>query len=136
MEPNYWVAHLLLGRIALARDQVAEAIEPIRKATALSKSAIEPTTQLGYALARSGEEEEALLLMRGLEERSASTPVPAYSFAIIHNGRRDRDAALRFLEQSVEAREVQATFIKIDTRWNWLRPDPRFQSLLQRLQLK
>jgi tetratricopeptide (TPR) repeat protein len=136
MEPDYWVAHLLLGRIALARDQVAQAIAPIRTATALSKGAIEPTTQLAYALARSGETGEARRLMRELEQRSASTYVPSYSFAMIHNGLRDRDAALRFLEQSVEAREVQATFIKIDTRWNWVRPDPRFGALLQRVQLK
>jgi DNA-binding winged helix-turn-helix (wHTH) protein/tetratricopeptide (TPR) repeat protein len=136
MEPDYWVAHLLLGRIALAREQVAQAIEPIRKATAQSHGAIEPTTQLAYALARSGQVDEARRLMRQLEQRSESTYVPAYSFAMIHNGWRDRDAALRFLEQSVEAREVQATFIKIDTRWNWVRPDPRFRALLQQLQLK
>lgn len=136
MEPDYWVAQLLVGRIALEREQVSQAIEPIRKATALSKGAIEPTTQLAYALARSGQKEEARLLMRQLEQRSASSHVPAYSFAMIHNGWRDRDAALRWLEQSVEAREVQATFIKVDRRWNWVRPDPRFQSLVQRLQLK
>ena len=136
MEPDYWVAHLLLGRIALARGRMPEAIEPIRKATALSKGAVEPTTQLAYALARSGQAEEARLLTRQLEERSRSTYVPAYSFAMIHNGWRDRDAALQWLEQSVEAREVQATFIRIDTRWDWVRADPRFQLLLQRLQLK
>jgi len=136
MEPDYWVAHLLLGRISLAREQVPQAIEPIRKATALSSGAIEPTTQLAYALARSGQTEEARLLMRQLEQRSESMHVPAYSFAMIHNGWGDRDAALRFLEHSVEAREVQATFIKIDARWNWVRPDPRFLALLQRLQLK
>lgn len=136
MEPNYWVAHLLRGRIALSRDQVAAAIEPIRKATALSKGAIEPMTQLAYALARSGQEDEARLLVRELEQRSESAHVPSYSFAMIHNGLRDRDAALRFLEESVEAHEVQATFIKIDTRWNWVRADPRFQLLLQRVGLK
>ena len=136
MEPDYWVAHLLLGRIALAREQMAEAIGPIRKAIALSQGAIEPTTQLAYALARSGQAEEAHLVMRELERRAESTYVPAYSFAMIHNGWRDRDAALRSLEQSVEAREVQATFIKIDMRWNWMRPDPRFQLLVERLRLK
>ena len=120
----------------MARGRMPEAIEPIRKATALSKGAVEPTTQLAYALARSGQAEEARLLTRQLEERSRSSYVPAYSFAMIHNGWRDRDAALRWLEQSVEAREVQATFIRIDTRWDWVRADPRFQLLLQRLQLK
>lgn len=62
--------------------------------------------------------------------------VPACSFAIIANGLRDRERALSELERSVDAHEVQATFIKIDTRWNWLRPDPRFDALVARIGLK
>jgi hypothetical protein len=33
-------------------------------------------------------------------------------------------------------REVQATFIKVDSRWNWLRAEPRFDELVRRLGLK
>ena len=61
--------------------------------------------------------------------------MPAYAFAMIHNGLNDDERALRYLEQSVAQREVQATFIKIDTRWDRLRPHPRFVALLKELHL-
>jgi hypothetical protein len=35
----------------------------------------------------------------------------------------------------VEQRELQATFIRVDTRWDALRPEPRFVALLRRLDL-
>ena len=55
---------------------------------------------------------------------------------MIENGLRNREAALSHLERSVEAREVQAAFLEIDARWNWIRPDPRFAALRDRLGLR
>ena len=136
MDPDFWVAHLGLGRIALQREQWPQAVAALRKARDLSSGVPEATTQLAYALARSGATDEALGLMHELEARSESRYVPAYSFAMIANGLGDRERALTELERSVDAREVQATFIKIDTRWNWLRSDPRFDALMRRTGLK
>ena len=67
--------------------------------------------------------------------RAATSYVPAYAFAMIHNGLGDGHDALRYLEQSVAQREVQATFIKIDTRWDGLRSQGRFATLLKQLRL-
>lgn len=120
----------------MLREQLPLAIESMRKARALSSSAPEATTQLAYALAASGLRDEALGLVRELEDRADARSVPSYSLAMIANGLRDRERALSELERSVEAREVQATFIKIDTRWNWLRTDPRFDALVRRIGLK
>jgi serine/threonine-protein kinase len=91
--------------------------------------------QLGYALSRAGQHDEARALLQELESRSPERYVPAYSFAMILNGLGETDAALRRLEQSVDQREVQATFIKIDTRWDAVRTDPRFVALLERMNL-
>lgn len=136
MDPDFWTAHQGLGRVFLQRGQLPQAIDALRKARELSTGATETTTQLAYALAVSGARDEALGLMRELQDRSASRYVPAYSFAMIANGLRDRERALTELERSVEAHEVQATFIKIDTRWNWLRADPRFDALVRRMGFK
>jgi DNA-binding winged helix-turn-helix (wHTH) protein/Flp pilus assembly protein TadD len=136
MEPDFWTAHQGLGRVFLQRGRLREAVAALRKARELSSGAPEATTQLAYALATSGAHEEALGLLRELQDRSASRYVPAYSFAMIANGLGDRERALGELERSVEAREVQATFIKIDPRWNWLRSDPRFDALVRRIGFK
>jgi DNA-binding winged helix-turn-helix (wHTH) protein/tetratricopeptide (TPR) repeat protein len=136
MDPDFWPAHQGLGRVLLLRDQRPAAIEAFRKARELSGGAPEPTTQLAYALAASGASNEAVGLLHELENRSTTGYVPFYSFAMIANGLRDRERALLELDRSVEAREVQATFIKIDTRWNWLRADLRFDALMRRIGLK
>ena len=58
---------------------------------------------------------------------------PRYAFALIRNGLGEQDAALDALARSVDQREVQATFIRIDSRWDWLRTDPRFVRQLKRV---
>jgi DNA-binding winged helix-turn-helix (wHTH) protein/tetratricopeptide (TPR) repeat protein len=136
MDPDFWIAHQGMGRVLMARQQLPEGIEALRRARELSGGAPEPTTQLAYALAVAGARDEALGLMRELEDRSSTRYVPAYSFAIVANGLGDRERALSELERSVDAREVQATFIKIDTRWDWLRADTRFATLIRRIGLK
>jgi len=55
---------------------------------------------------------------------------------VIHNGLGEKEEALKYLEKSFQEREVQITFIKIDTRWNEVHDDPRFQNLMQRLGFK
>jgi Flp pilus assembly protein TadD len=63
-----------------------EALAAIRQARDLSGSATEPMTQLGYALAKSGDTEDARRIYLELERRAAERYVPAYSFAMISNG--------------------------------------------------
>ena len=54
---------------------------------------------------------------------------------MIYNGVGEREEALRYLEKSLQEREVQITFIKIDTRWDYFRADPRFQEIMRRVGL-
>ena len=42
---------------------------------------------------------------------------------------------MKYLEMSLQGREVQLTFIKIDGRWDGLRADPRFQDVLRHVGL-
>ena len=133
--PDFWPAYLGIGRVQIARGALVDALGTLRRSVTLSSNAVEPLTQLGYALARSGDQDGARALLRQLETRAATSYVPAYAFAMIHNGLGDGNEALRYLEQSVAQREVQATFIKIDTRWDRLRSQQRFAALLKQLRL-
>ena len=74
-------------------------------------------------------------MLEELKSLAAENHVPAYSFAMVYNGLGERDEALKHLEKSSQEREVQITFIKVDTRWDELRADPRFQDLLRRMNL-
>jgi len=52
---------------------------------------------------------------------------------MIYNGLGEKDEALNYLEKSFGEREVQMTFIKIDTRWDESRAEPRFIDLMRRM---
>ena len=135
-EPNFWIAHNNLGRVYIRRQMFPEAIVELRKATELSSGSNEPITQLGYALAKSGKLDQARATLNELQTKAAEKFVPSYSFAMIHNGLGEKEEALRLLEKSLQEREVQITFIKIDTRWDELRANPRFQELMRRVGLQ
>ncbi len=52
---------------------------------------------------------------------------------MIYNGLGEREEALKYLEKSFQEREVQMAFIKIDTRWDEFRAEPRFVDLMRRM---
>ena len=107
----------------------------MKKAIEVSGGSNEPITQLGYVLAKSGQREQAKAIIEKLRLAGTENYVPAYSFAMIYNGLGEREEALRYLEKSLQEREVQITFIKIDTRWDDLRAHPRFQEVMRRVGL-
>ena len=135
LDPGYWVAHNGLGRVYILRGMYAEAVAALTTARSLAQGSTESIPQLAYALARWGKTDEARAVLRELESLAADRYVPAYHFAVIHNGLGNRERALDYLERSFTQREVQLTFIKIDTRWDALRADPRFAAIARRMGL-
>ncbi len=125
-----------LGRIYIRQERYAEAIAALTRARELSGGGSEPITQLGYALAKSGNRERARTTLADLKSLAAENYVPAYNFAMIYNGLGEREEALNYLEKSFEQREVQITFIKIDTRWNELRAEPHFAKIVKQMNLE
>jgi hypothetical protein len=55
---------------------------------------------------------------------------------MIYNGLGEKNEALNYLEKYFQEREVQITFIKIDTRWDELRAEPRFAEIIKRMNLE
>lgn len=133
IDPDFWIAHNGLGRVYISEGKYDDAIRALRKAASTGGNTTEPITQLGYALARSGKQEEARQTLEDLTSLGAKFYVPSYSFAMIYNGLGEEDQALRYLEKSLDEREVQITFIKIDARWDALRNNPRFLTLIHRV---
>ena len=55
---------------------------------------------------------------------------------MIYNGLGEKAEALNYLEKSFQEREVQIMFIKIDTRWDDVRSEPRFVEITKRINLE
>ncbi len=93
------------------------------------------TTHLKRAsvLAAVGSHEEALVILNEAIARRPQQWVSAYEIAIVYCWLRDLDQAFHWLEQAEREHAVGFTFARVDPRLDPLRADPRFQSLLQRI---
>jgi tetratricopeptide (TPR) repeat protein len=134
-DPNFWFGHFFLGW-ALAREgKYEDAIASLNEAIRLGAS---PYAQgyLGYAYAMSGQTAKAHEVVNQMEQTAKQSYVPVYQIAIVYVGLGDRGKALDLLEKSFEDREEIMTFLKVDSTWESLRSDPRFQSLLHRAALQ
>jgi serine/threonine protein kinase/Flp pilus assembly protein TadD len=134
-DPNFWFGHFFLGW-ALAREgKYDDAIKSLNEAIRLGAS---PYAQgyLGYAYALSGQTAKAHEVVQQMEQSSKQSYVPLYQIAIVYVGLGEKDKALDLLQKSFDDREEIMTFLKVDSTWAPLRPDPRFQSLLHRAALQ
>ena len=117
----------------IEKGMFPEGIAEARKARELSGVSTQPIALLGYALAKSGKQAEARAEIEGLLKLSTERYVPPYSIALIYNGLDERDKALAWLERGYEQRDPKMVFLKVESKWNNLRDDPRFQDLFRRV---
>jgi tetratricopeptide (TPR) repeat protein len=93
------------------------------------------TGALGYCYGIQGELERALAQLDRLHELAAETTVDACFEAWIHVATGDDDGAIAALERAYDQDANWLVSLKVDPFLSELRPDPRFQDLLQRMHL-
>ena len=132
IDPNFWIARLMLARIHIGQGRFADALGDLNTAKASINNS-EVTSLTGYALAKSGRREEALKVLSDLKSRTDQSYSPSYNIAMIYNGLGDREAALTWLEDAVERRDVRLLLLKVEHKWDPLRSEPRFATIMKRL---
>jgi len=133
LDPNYWFTHYFASSAYIEKGMFAEAIAEAHKAIDLTSENSQPYAFLSYALAKSGKHAEARGQLEGLLKSSAGRYVSPYFIAMVHNGLGEHDQTLAWLERGYEQRDPRMAFLKVEPKWNNLRDDPRFQSLLRRV---
>jgi TolB-like protein/Tfp pilus assembly protein PilF len=88
---------------------------------------------IGRVYALAGRETEARALLSQLLERRAQGFVPATAMAYIYLGLAEHDEALRWLEIAYLEHDVSLIWLKEAWIYDRLRSDPRFQSILERM---
>jgi serine/threonine-protein kinase len=135
LDPNFWLPHLFLVRIYLADGRFDDAIGSARRAAELSGGSAEANASIAFALARAARKEEARRILDELLERSTNRFVPRYAIAQINLALGDKEAAIEELEKAFEGREALMVFLKVESKWDDLRSDPRFLDLLGKMKL-
>ena len=95
-----------------------------------------PAVALAHAYAAAGRRAEATQILRDLERKAKVTSVSPYTMATIYAGLGENDEAFEFLEKAYAEKSFAIpSSLKSDFLLDSLRPDPRFQNLLQRIGL-
>jgi TolB-like protein/Tfp pilus assembly protein PilF len=130
---NFPWAHSLLAWVYLSKSMYQSAIVSAKLAVRLVPVSTILQATLGEIYAAAGERDQAEEMLQHLQELSNQQYVTPYMRARIHNALGKKDAALYWLETSYATRAAWMIFLKTDSQFDSLRPDPRFQELLRRM---
>jgi hypothetical protein len=102
----------------------------------LSNSDEDALAGLAHAYSGIGREAEAKKILGDLERKSKDSYVSPYVIAAIYAGPGDKKNAFLFLEKAYHERSLEISFsLNADPRFDNLRSDTRFQSLIRRVGL-
>ncbi len=134
LSPFLPLAHEQIGHAYLLQGKRVEALAAFKRAATLSLP--RDSAQLAYALAVTGERDEAKRVIRDLLDSSKRRQLPAMDMAMAYGGLGDPDAAFRWLEQGYAERASLMHTLKIAPGFDSLRTDPRWATLLRKIGLE
>jgi adenylate cyclase len=136
MDPSFWLSHLFLTRVYIKRKMFGDAMEAAAKAKQIAGDNSEALATIGYAAARAGMRDRANSTLKTLEDAAAARFVPAYNFAQVYLALGERTKALNLLDKAFDQREALMVFLKVDPKWDDLRSEPRFLTLMKRMKFE
>jgi tetratricopeptide (TPR) repeat protein len=134
LDPNFWRALVGMGRCHESRGDYEKAIACFERATSVSDNVPTAIGALGRAYALAGRTADAHRLLDKLDSLARHRYVSPYGRVLIHLGLKD-DQVFESLECSCKERAGWLMYLATDPRFDPLRQDRRFQSLLERLHL-
>ncbi len=136
LDHNFWIAHLFLGKAIMNRGRYPEAIAEFTKARDFSGGNSEAISMIAYAWTRTGDVTKARGLLDQFLALSAQRYIPPYNIAVVYVGLDDRDKCFAWLGKAYQDHDVRLSFLRVDPKWDPVRSDPRFVSILQRIGLE
>jgi TolB-like protein/Tfp pilus assembly protein PilF len=129
-----WSQYRALAHSYLRLGQREEAVANARKTVEFMDG---PATQkvLGYVLAATGNHNEALSIVRGLESKFAKGEADGRDVAVVYAGLGDNDKVFEWLEKDFQSRNSSLVELRSEVAFVPLRSDPRFRDLLKRMGL-
>jgi hypothetical protein len=112
-----------------------EAIAELDQAVTISGGSTISLAMLGHANGAAGNKHEAKKILENLMNRSKKQYVPSYWIAMIHVGLGDKDQVFTWLERAFQERSSWLAWAVVEPRFDTLRTDPKFKSLVARMKL-
>jgi serine/threonine-protein kinase len=132
--PEFYVTHWALGVVYMNTGNLEEAVERFRFVAAKS-GFLFLRAYLGFALAMSGNTDEAKEILAELNAEKQKRYVSPLCMCVIHIGLGEIDFAVDRLEDAWQMRTILLMWIKTEPIFDALRDEPRFKSILQLMDL-
>jgi DNA-binding winged helix-turn-helix (wHTH) protein/TolB-like protein/Tfp pilus assembly protein PilF len=131
LDPNFAVAHMIIGLSYVQMNMHEEGISELQKA----KDNPDSRALLGYAYAVAGNKSKAREILGELDQLSRQRYVASAPVAIIYTGLGENDRAIEWLEKAYDERLWEMGMLKVNPVFDSLRSDPRFVRLVLRVGL-
>jgi len=135
------MADTLIAKLGNSREvrmgerNYPEAIVEFKKARDFSGGNSEAISMIGYVAAIAGDRAQAEAVLAELNSLSTQRYVPPHNIAVLHLGLAQLDECFAWLEKAYEDHDVRLSFLRVDPKWDPVRSDPRFISILKRIGL-
>jgi len=128
LDPNFHMPYATIGRVYLAKGMYEEAIVAFQKSG--------DKTYLGFAYALADKRDEALAILEEMKGQWKRGDIRALPIARVYVSLGEENLALEWLQKSLERREPRMVLLKVDPRFDKLRSNPRFKTLLKKMNLE
>lgn len=132
-EPGYSSAHSYSINGYTKKGMFPEAVASARRAREFSNNSPLSIGFLAQILGKAGKRAEAQAAIEELLKLSNERYVSPYSIAAAYNGLEERDQTFVWLERGFVERDPRMAMLPIESKWDNLRSNPRFQGLLRRV---
>jgi tetratricopeptide (TPR) repeat protein len=133
LDPNFIGLRWALANAYEGKEMHEQAIRERKWAVEHSGGAPSFVAELAGSYAAAGKGDEALRILKQLNELSKQNYVDPYWLAQIHACLEEKDDSFFWLQKAYEERSARLALVKVDPRLDSLRSDPRFHDLLRRM---
>ena len=135
MDPNFVLTHHRLGMVYEQEGKYDEAIAELRQVVNLTAGKPLGIAALARAYALAGKRAEAQKMLAELLELSKLRYVSPTTIATVYLALGDKEQAFVWLEKGFKEHDAILVRLKVDSRFDSLRSDPRYKDLARRLGL-
>jgi serine/threonine-protein kinase len=135
LEPNVYLAHLVLGGAYMEKRMFPEAEAELHKALELSGNSPLTDAYLGCLEANRGNRDAALRIVAKLTGLREESGLRASSLAMVYAALEDKDQAFSWLDRAYAERDSTMAQLNLLPPFAPLRSDPRFTALVAKVGL-
>jgi TolB-like protein/Tfp pilus assembly protein PilF len=135
VDPEFWIGHHMLAQVYEQLGKYELALESNLHSGKLGGGNSKALSLRGFIFAKMGRRDEAKEVLGTLTSIAAERYVPPYAMALVHAGLNETQKAIEWLDRALEVRDVHLIFLPVDPKWDSMRDDADFQTLVKRCEL-